>query len=228
MISINDIKTSDPLSKQSDHGLDTMQGQTPFDPPEARQAEKKQQLPEENLPEIIRQLVEEHRFALSNIDLFEEALIAFRNATYQHTEQTNNVFSHFFKYFDQHLLAHNEKEDKVLFPLLEEKLLESGEHSTAEIPSTAIDVMQDDHVRFIQLGALTFNLLGIATRISDENSRIFVCENAYHTGRELIELLKLHIYREDHTLFPLACQLISSQEFSAMEPKCRRFQTDNN
>lgn len=228
MFSINNLKELDPLSKQGEHGLDTMQGQTPFDPPEARQADKKLHLPEENLPEIIRQLVEEHRFAMSNIDLFEQALIEYRQAGFKHTEQSNQVFSHFFKYFDHHLMAHNEKEDKVLFPLLDEKLLASGEHSTADIPSTAIDVMQDDHVRFIQLGALTFNLLGIATRLTDENSRLFVCENAYHTGRELIELLKLHIYREDYTLFPLACQLISEEEFQLMEPKCQRFQTDNN
>ena len=76
--------------------------------------------------------------------------------------------------------------------------------------------MEDDHVKFIQLGALAFNLLGLATRMIDDRSRIFVLDTAYETSRELIELIKLHIYREDETLFPLAQKYISEMEFEEL------------
>ena len=129
----------------------------------------------------------------------------------------NEIFSSFFKYFDTELLPHNSKEEKTLFPVLHKKLLEAGEHSKGDHPLTAIDVMEDDHVKFIQLGALTFNFFGLATRIKDETSRIFILDTAYENGRELIELLKLHIFREDYTLFPLAQKYLTKEEFDAIE-----------
>jgi hemerythrin-like domain-containing protein len=39
---------------------------------------------------------------------------------------------------------------------------------------------------------------------------------AYQNSLELIEMLRLHIYREDETLFQLAHQLITSEEFDEM------------
>ncbi len=39
---------------------------------------------------------------------------------------------------------------------------------------------------------------------------------AYQNSLELIEMLRLHIYREDETLFQLAHQLISIEEFEEM------------
>ena len=121
------------------------------------------------------------------------------------------------------MLAHNNKEEKVLFPILHKKLLEAGEHSVGAVPMTAIDVMEDDHVKFIQLGALSFNLLGLATRLKDEASRIFVLDTAYENARELVELLKLHIYREDYTLFPLAQKYLSKEEFESIEKEMHNY-----
>ena len=39
-------------------------------------------------------------------------------------------------------------------------------------------MMEDDHIKFIQLGTLTFNLLGLATRLQDDRSRIFTYDVA--------------------------------------------------
>ncbi len=59
-------------------------------------------------------------------------------------------------------------------------------------------------------------MLGLAPRLPDEGSRMFVYDVAYSNGRELIEMLRLHIYREDHILFPLAHKLITQDEFTKM------------
>ena len=72
--------------------------------------------------------------------------------------------------------------------------------------------MEDDHVKFIQLGTLTFNMLGLASRLGDQRSRAITYDLACHSGTELVELLKLHIFREDNIIFPLAQKYLSEQE----------------
>lgn len=223
MLNLKEINKTDPVKRNVDHGLDNMQGTTPFDPPEAYDEGRKSSIPEDQMPEIIRQLMEEHVIATKQLDDFEKALIDYKTSNFVLSPEINIAFSEFFKYYDNHLMLHNEKEDKVLFPFLETKLMESGEHSVGENPTTAIDVMEDDHVKIIQLGTLAFNFFGLATRLKDPESRMFTCDSGYNSGREMIELLRLHIYREDYTLFPLAFKLISKEEFEAMVPKANKF-----
>jgi hemerythrin-like domain-containing protein len=215
MIDLKKIQKTDPVKRNVDKGLEHVE-HSPMDPPSAYEQpgviEQKTVL-----EKPIQVLVDEHKTALLQIDLFEKALVAFKTGKYVLTQEINQVFADFFKYFDNELLPHNDKEEKYLFPILHKRLIEAGEHSTGEIPMTAINVMEDDHVKFIQLGTLTFNLLGLATRLKDAASRIFVQDTAYENGRELIELLKLHIYREDHTLFPLAKKYMTPEEFREVE-----------
>ena len=58
--------------------------------------------------------------------------------------------------------------------------------------------------------------LGLAARLPDERSRGFVFQTAFNNARELVELIRLHIYREDHVVFPLAQKLISTEELDAL------------
>ena len=176
----------------------------------------------ENMDKSLIEFVDEHKEALVIVDAFEKALVQFKSNGYKVDAQINENFSKFFKFLDDELLPHNDKEEKYLFPILHKKLLEAGEHSTGEVPMTAIDVMEDDHVKFIQLGALAFNFLGLATRLKDEGSKTFVLDVAYENARELIELLKLHIYREDYTLFPLAQKYLSKEEFETIEKEMHK------
>ncbi len=111
-------------------------------------------------------------------------------------------------------MVHNRKEEKGLFPILQKKLLASGEHSTGENPHTPIDLMEDDHIKMIQLATLSFNLLGLAMRLKDKEDIAVTFDLAYNNGKELAELLRLHIYREDNTLFPMAQELLTEEEFN--------------
>ncbi|MBL7896866.1 MAG: hemerythrin domain-containing protein [Bacteroidia bacterium] len=223
MIDLKETNKKDPIKRNVEHGLDNMKGCTPFDPPSVYEEEKKPKVDFKTMHETLQELVREHEVATAEIDKFESALAEFKSNGYNVTSEINYAFSDFFKFYDNKLLVHNEKEDKVLFPLLNKKLLESGEHSTGDNPKTAIDVMEDDHVKFIQLGTLAFNLLGLATRIQDVTSRMFVYDTAYDTSREFTELLRLHIYREDYTLFPLAQKLISGEEFNQLLIQHKKF-----
>jgi hemerythrin-like domain-containing protein len=223
MINLKETNKNDKLKRNVEHGLDNMKGTTPFDPPSAYEEEKKTTIPFDEMAPLLKDLMEEHKAAAKQTEAFEKALVDFKSNGFKLNQEINAVFGDFFKFFDNNLLLHNEKEEKALFHLLNERLLEAGEHSIGENPNTAIDVMEDDHVRFIQLGALTFNLFGLATRIQDDTARQFVCDTGFNTGRELVELIKLHIFREDYTLFPLAHKLIKPEEFEKLYTIAKKY-----
>ncbi len=221
MIDLKKLAKTDPVKRNAEKGLEDSE-HSPMDPPSAYEQPGKIDASFESLDKPLQTFVNEHKDAVAQVEEFEKALVQFKTNGYKVDQKINEIFGKFFKYFDEELLEHNRKEEKTLFPILNKKLLEAGEHSKGEHPVTAIDVMEDDHVKFIQLGALSFNLLGLATRIKDEGSRLFILDTACENARELIELLKLHIYREDFTLFPLAQKYLSKEEFEAIEKEMHK------
>lgn len=213
MLNLKELQRTDPVKRNVEKGLEVVE-HTPMDPPDAYTENELGKTTYQELDTFLQHLVDDHKAITKRVDEFEKALVAFREGGFLLNPEVNKALGDFFKFFDEQLSAHNGKEEKILFPLLNKKLIAAGEHSIGEVPVTAIDVMEDDHVKFIQLGALSFNLLGLAMRLQDDKSRAFVFETAYNNARELIELMRLHIFREDHTLFPLAQKLISKDEFA--------------
>lgn len=208
------LKKTDPIKRNAEKDLG-LEEHSPMDPPSVYDGAVKD-VDSGEMNSFLKRYMEEHKAAIVKIDEFENALAQFKEAGYQLNNDINNTFSNFFQYFDNSLLDHNRHEERLLFPLLHQRLIESGESGQGHDPHTAVDMMEDDHIKFIQLGALTFNMLGLAARLPDERSRMFVYDTAYNSGRELTEILRLHIYREDNIVFPLAHKLISKEEFSQL------------
>lgn len=186
---------------------------SPMDPPDAYSSYAKIELDNTELNESLMLLKKEHEEVIVVLDIFEKALTQFKELNYELNDEINDGFKKFFDFFDNELLPHNRKEEKTLFPILQKALITNNEHGTGENPVTAVDIMEDDHVKFIQLGALVFNFLGLAPRLRDTQSRIFTYDVAFNNAKELIELIRLHIFREDNTLFPLAQKFISPENF---------------
>ncbi len=208
----------DPIKRFVEKGLEKEDEISPMDPPEAYDIRYTLgDISYDDMTGGLQMLMDEHQAAIAEIETFEKALVELKENGFSLTRDLENTFSGFFKFFDNNILAHNRKEEKFLFPLLHEKLIASGEHGIGNNPNTAVDLMEDDHIKFIQLATLTFNLLGLATRLPEINSRALTFDLAYNSGRELIEMLRLHIFREDKTLFPLAQKLIDNKEFSVIE-----------
>mgnify|MGYP001327192800 CR=1 FL=1 len=187
---------------------------SPMDPPDAYSSYATIELENGELNESLTILKKEHEELAAVLDVFEKSISQFKELGYVLNHEVNDGFKKFFDFFDNHLLPHNRKEEKVLFPVLQKALLSNNEHGVGKNPVTAVDIMEDDHVKFIQLGALTFNLLGLAPRFRDEQSKMFTYDVAYNNAKELIELIRLHVFREDNTLFPLAQKYLSSQQFN--------------
>jgi iron-sulfur cluster repair protein YtfE (RIC family) len=190
---------------------------SPMDPPSAYDINTPEQPEADQYHPLIRQYMAEHVRAKEVLESFEKAMLAYRENRFQLNDEVNNGLREFFTFYEENLLDHNQREERELFPLLHRRLIESGEHSDSKPPTTAVDMMEDDHVKFIQLSALTFNLLGLAARLPDQSSRMFTYQVAFDNARELTELIRLHIYREDHVLFPLAHKLISREEMDRMK-----------
>ncbi len=204
------LKEEDPIIVNAEKG--DIEELSPMDPPDGYDKERSINTEYKDLHANLQDLCDEHKTALDECDKFEKALHEFKESGFFITKETNDAFNSFFLAFDNDILPHNRKEERGLFPILQKRMLESGEHSTGDDPHTPIDLMEDEHVKMIQLATLSFNFLGLAMRLKDHEAIATTFDIAYNNGKELVEMLKLHIYKEDHTIFPLAQELLTEKE----------------
>lgn len=192
-------------------------GFSPMDPPDAYAPPGTvEPMSEKDMHPVLRGLMNMHREFSGKLDLFEKTLIAIQNEGL--TRERDAALKNFFRYFDDLFVAHHQIEEKLLFPLLNERLIESGEHSRSDEKMTAVDMLEDDHIKSMQLMAIVFNFLGLATRLPDMNSRLIVLDSALEQGKALVELMRLHIFREDTIVFPLAQRLMRKEELDKLAP----------
>lgn len=213
------LKEHDPLHKQPEQG-EAGSEMSPMDPPEALAPPAPTAVPPSEMHAFLRKFTEEHAPFAIEIKRFEEAIVEIQKNGF--TRELNDRLKHFFHAFDQDFIPHSRKEEMMLFPLLHEKMLASGEHSTAEVPKTPINLMLDDHLKAIQLASVVLNFLGLVFRLPDEKSRLVALDAALEQAKNLVELLNLHIFREDNIIFGSAHRLISGEEFSKMESHAKR------
>lgn len=197
------------------------EGYSPMSPPDYYNAPAKiTELPYEQLPQSIKTLINQHKDALNHISNIENILIKFKEDGYNYNSEYSSAFKTFFEFFDNTLIPHHQNEDKFLFPLLKKHLINKGEHSKYMKNNeyeTPIDVMEDDHLKMLQVGSLIFNLLGIFVRIPDPTSRVIIADIVFNKFMELIDLLRIHIYQEENILFPQAVEFLSQEELDQIE-----------
>ncbi len=188
---------------------------SPMDPPDAYRPPSIKAVPYDELSPVLKHLCDEHQIILKEIEKFEAALLGIRQSGI--TKELNQTLASFFQFLDDKIVLHHLKEERVLFPILHDCLLNIGEHSSGSIPETAVDMMEDDHIKVMQLAALCFSLMGIASRLTDLSSRAIIADMAIEQGSALVELLRLHIFREDNVVFALAHQNMSEQETARLK-----------
>jgi hemerythrin-like domain-containing protein len=214
MIDLKVINQDDPLKRSAEKqaGLEEF---SPMDPPDAFSPPNMQTVNPEDMHPFLRQLLEEHRTFTGELDALEQALMRIQNQGLSREADEN--LRDFFEFFDEQIVKHNRKEEAALFPLLHQKLAENGEHGQGPQALTAVDILEDDHAKALQLAAVVFNFFGLAMRLPDYNSRLVALDAAIEQGKTLVELLKLHIFREDNIAFTQAHSLITKDEFDQME-----------
>ncbi|MFI5252607.1 MAG: hemerythrin domain-containing protein [Bacteroidota bacterium] len=102
------------------------------------------------------------------------------------------------RFLSPHVLQHNRKEEKYLFPLL-------GRHG-----NHALYRMKQEHRELIQVFV---KLLRCVRRIKTGEITQYAIEEFVHNGIEIIDLLGEHFAQEGKMLFPLAKKLLSLEEY---------------
>jgi len=195
---------------------------SPFDPPDAYMPGGDDQAVAYDLMHpLLQGLRDEHVECLAELTVFEESLEKLEQSLAEESETafSDAGFARFFDYMNLEMVEHNRCEEKTLFPLLAQRLVESGEHSQGPKALTAVDVLEAEHLNFQQLMAVAFNFFELAKRLPDPAGRRFVRKTAIEQGKVLAKQLRLHIFREDTVYFSLAHNLISTAEFDTLVEK---------
>ncbi|MCK6554283.1 hemerythrin domain-containing protein [Candidatus Binatia bacterium] len=211
---IKHLATTDPLRRQVERGPidDEM---SPMDPPDAYKPPALDRVPVEELHPFLRRFVSEHEHLLAEMDRVAAAVRSVKQSGF--TREVHGAIETFLKTFDDEFVSHSRIEETILFGPLAARLLETGEHSKGPEPTTAVDLMLDEHLRANRLAAVVAGCLVMAPMIRDEDARRIVVGTALNETMNLVELLRLHIFREDGIVFASAHRLLSPDELSRMQ-----------
>ncbi len=214
MIELKVINSNDPLQRKAEKQQENEEF-SPMDPPDAYDPPSLEGVSYDEMHPFLQCLMDEHKVISEQLNAFEKALLSIQSDGM--SREAHGSLRDFFSFFDQNIVKHNQQEDKFLFPLLNRRVLASGEHGRGSEAVTSVNVMEDDHVKTLQLAAVVFNFFGMAVRLPDPASRLMVLDAALEQGKALVELMKLHIFREDNIVFAQAHRFIFKGEFDEME-----------
>lgn len=207
------LAKDDPLHRnaEKDPGGGDM---SPMEPPEAYEPPAKETVPYEDLHPFLKRLVDDHRRI---VELFTalEAMLQQIDAAGTITDQGPALASAFAS-LERELAAHHRLEERRLFPLLHERLIAAGEHSSAQNKRTGVDVLEDDHVQAMQQVAAASAVMVVSTRLPERRSARVALSVGIREGKELIEHLRLHLFREDNIVFGLAQKYLTTAELDAI------------
>lgn len=194
---------------------------SPMDPPDAYRPPAMEAVPSEWLHPVLQYFMQEHNTALEKIDQLEATLIEIRKEGI--SKERNTKLGAFFAFLDDRIVLHNLKEERALFPYIHDRMLDNGEHSAGPIPDTAVDMLENDHIKTMELATLTFSLMGLSSRMVDPMSKSLLLDTGIEQGLALVELLRLHIFREDNVVFPLAHKYLTPEDYEGILKKMKRY-----
>jgi len=212
-LNFKDLNKQDPLKRMVEREKDTEEF-SPMDPPDAFQPPTLDEVKFEDMHPVIQLLMTEHVKSKQVITDFENTLNALHTDGF--SKNTLEGINNFFSFFDDSIIEHNRKEDDTIFAALNIILQKKQEYSTGT-EKTVVDLMEDDHIKMLQLAAISFNLFGLITRIPDQSSGLVILDLAVEQSKALIEMLKLHIFREDHVVFPIANNYLTAKVLDDMK-----------
>ncbi len=209
------LKESDPIIKEA--FKDSDEELSPMNPPDAYSPLSISPVPFEEMHPFLQKLVDEHKAFSDVLNKFEASILNWRENKWTFNKEIDEGLKQFFNFFDEKVPLHNQKEEKILFPLLHDKLIESGEHNSADSSITGINLMEDEHIKIAQAAAIVFNFLGLGSRLPDQQSRNITYQAAFDQGIAIIETMKLHIFREENILFPQTMQLFTPADLNKLK-----------
>ncbi|MCC7231582.1 MAG: hemerythrin domain-containing protein [Bacteroidia bacterium] len=214
-------KNPDYIKRFVEKDAEDVQVYSPMDPPDAYKPQGVDPVPYEELHPLLQLFMDEHQNTLKKIAEFEQNLLQIKKEGIN--RDSNKKLGEFFAFLDDKIVMHNLKEERVLFPFIHDRMIDHGEHGTGPVPDTAVDMLENDHIKMMELGTLTFSLMGLASRITDRVSYLLIIDTAIEQGLSLVELLRLHIFREDNVVFPLAHKYLSQKDYEDITGQMKKY-----
>lgn len=181
-----------------------------MDPPDAYAPPSLDRIDRADWHPFLKRLGEEHEVLSRILDDAEEAILSVATAGF--SEQVQHRLIGLCEALDRDFIPHSRREEAALFPLLHQRLIEAGEHSSSESPTTAVSVMLDEHLKVVQLATVVSNYLRLSPCLPDRTSMLILRDAALRHAWILVESLQLHIFREDNIVFPAAQRLLDGSE----------------
>ena len=208
------LSKDDPLDRMAEKSADT-EGMSPMDPPDAYSPPSTEDVAYDTMHPFLQELMDDHKRLIAQMTTFEEAQQQIQTSGL--SNETGQTLRNSFQFFEEDFIVHNRKEEVGFFPLLKRRLIESGEHGATAERKTGVDVMQNDHTRAVQLAAVACSFFGLAVRLPDEQSRMLTLSGAVQQSKDLIEHVRLHIFREETILFGFANNHFSAEELDQFQ-----------
>lgn len=216
-----DNPKTDYIKRFVDKDAGDTQVYSPMDPPDAYKPQGIEPIPYNELHPVMQLFIDEHKTTNKHIDQLEQTLIQIKKEGIN--RERNKVLGEFFAYLDEKIVLHNLKEERVLFPFVHDRMIDNGEHGTGPMPETAVDLLENDHIKMMELATLVFSLMGICSRITDPVSRAILMDTAVEQGLSLVELLRLHVFREENVLFPLAHKYLTEGDYDKIAQRMKKY-----
>lgn len=210
------LQKIDPVKKQGEVSDDDRGGKySPLSPPEALTPPSNVKINYEELHPYLKELVDEHnglKLVMGEFQLVLQDLGRTKNIL----GKNNKVVQNFFKHFMADFIVHNQKEESVLFPILAKRFLEIGEHSKTAKPFTPIDILKNEHLEAMQVGAEARCTWELLQQVFDPASQTILLGSFLRKSNTLLEMMKLHIFREDDIVFSLAQKHLTQVQLDQM------------
>jgi len=210
-VDLKTLQKTDPVKPQAEITMD--EGLSPMSPPEQYEAALPDQFAKDDFHPFLKELMKDHEMLQGELSKFDLTLESIKKDGAITSENHKN-FEVFFNFFEEIFIPHNRQEEQILFPKLRKRLVESGEHSKGPTPTTGVDVLEAEHTEAIQLFGMILNCFTLYPQILEKQSRQVILTDMIGLGKKLIELMELHIFREDKIIFCLAQKLLPSSELS--------------
>ena len=213
---LKELNKQDKLKKQqsvsvSDMGSDL----SPMDPPDTYNPPSRCEVDLNTVHPAIKLLFEEHEELTRYLESFQKTLNGIAKER-SFTPKLASEVKEFIHFFEREFHLHNKKEEQLLFRLIDQRLIEKGECGIDQMtgkPFTGIKVLEDDHLEAVKLATKLFYSFELLMSVNHPQSRSIILSQFLNSGHQLIELVKLHIFREDNIIFGQAVELLSDSEF---------------
>ncbi|WP_373028555.1 hemerythrin domain-containing protein [Sulfurovum sp.] len=170
------------------------------------------EIPYEDMHPFLQELIDEHHVYTKELNAFEEAVAMIESGKVD--REVDEKLRQFFSYFDDQIVSYDQEGEKYLFVSVSKKMITDENFNV-------IEFLEADHVKSIQMAAITFNMLALFSRVPDKQSRFIVLDVALKQAKELIELLRVHIYREDTMIFPYAQRNFTHEELTEIQQRSK-------